>query len=122
MASFPTRADGSAIEPSYPVKKRSAPNTRVVRFADGFEQRIVFGLPKQQNPKVFEFIWKDLSEQDSDIIESFLDDRANDTTSFTYTPLNETSEMSFVCEKWDKTMTYPGRATINAEFREVFEP
>ena len=35
MATFPTRADNSAIEPSYPVKKSSAPNTRVVRFADG---------------------------------------------------------------------------------------
>ena len=58
MATFPTRADGSAIEPSYPVKKSSAPNTRVVRFADGFEQRIVFGLPKQQNPKILHLYGK----------------------------------------------------------------
>ena len=38
MATFPS------IKPTYGQQKRSAPNTRTVRFADGFEHRILFGL------------------------------------------------------------------------------
>jgi hypothetical protein len=30
--------------------------------------------------------------------------------------------MKFVCETWTKTIPYLNRATINATFREVFEP
>ena len=36
MATFPS------ITPQYGVQKRSAPNKRVVRFADGYEHRILF--------------------------------------------------------------------------------
>ena len=38
MATFPS------ITPTYGQQKRSAPNTRTVRFADGYEHRILFGL------------------------------------------------------------------------------
>ncbi len=117
MAAFPT-----SPEPSYPVKKRSQPNIRVVRFADGYEHRILLGLAQNQNPKTFNFIWKNISETESDTIETFLDARANDNESFTYTPPNESAPMNFVCETWSKNMDFANRATINATFRQVFEP
>ena len=41
--------------PSYGVQKASAPFTRVTRFADGYEQRVVFGLPQHQNPKAVSY-------------------------------------------------------------------
>ena len=47
MATFPS------ITPTYGQQKRSAPNTRTVRFADGYEHRILFGLAAHQNPKIF---------------------------------------------------------------------
>ena len=114
MANFPS------IEPSFPVKKISKPNIRTVKFADGYEHRILFGL--NQNPKVFSLTWKNLSENDSDTIETFLDARADDGASFTYTPPNESSAMQFKCQSWDKNMDFPNRATINATFTQVFEP
>ena len=49
MATFPS------INPTYGIQKRSAPFKRVVRFADGFEHRITFGLAENQNPKIFIF-------------------------------------------------------------------
>ena len=85
------------------------------------EQRIVFGLAQNQNPKVFSFTWN-VSETEADTIETFLDARANDQASFDYTPAGESSSMKFVCQKWSKTITYNNRASINATFREVFEP
>ena len=45
MATFPS------ITPTYGQQKRSAPNTRTVRFADGYEHRILFGLAQHQNPR-----------------------------------------------------------------------
>ena len=108
-------------QPSFPVKKSSKPNTRTIRFADGFEQRILFGLASNQNPKTFTFVWKNITETESDDIETFLDARALDNKAFTYQPHGETSTMTFVCEAWSKDMNFPNRATINATFRQVFE-
>ena len=109
------------IKPTYGQQKRSAPLTRTVRFADGYEHRLIFGLPQNQNPKIFNFTFN-VSETDSDIIETFLDARANDSASFTFTPPGESSSSQFVCEQWSKSIPYNNRATIQATFRQVFEP
>ena len=115
MATFPS------IKPKYGQQKRSAPNTRTVRFADGYEHRILFGLAQHQNPKVFNFTFE-VSEIDADTIETFLDARALDRESFTFTPPGESSSSEFVCEAWSKSIPYNNRATIQATFRQVFEP
>jgi len=115
MATFPS------IAPTYGVQKRSAPNTRTVRFADGYEHRILFGLPEHQNPKIYSLTFE-VSETDADTIETFLDARANDTASFDFTPPGESSSSKFVCEGWNKSIPYLNRARVQATFREVFEP
>ena len=115
MATFPS------IKPTYGQQKRSAPKTRTVRFADGYEHRILFGLAQHQNPKVFQLKFE-VSETDADTIETFLDARANDSDSFTFTPPGESSSSEFVCESWSKSIPFNNRATIQATFREVFEP
>ena len=45
MATFPS------ITPTYGQQKRSAPKTRTVRFADGYEHRILFGLGRTSKSK-----------------------------------------------------------------------
>ena len=114
MATFPD------IKPTYGSQKRSEPFKRVVRFADGFEHRITFGLSDNQNPKVFVFIFN-VSETQADEIETFLDARGS-TESFDYTPAGESSSKKFVCDNWTKKINYLNRATIQTTFREVFEP
>ncbi|QDP68216.1 MAG: putative tail tip protein M [Prokaryotic dsDNA virus sp.] len=115
MANFPS------IQPVYGTTKRSTPNVRTIRFADGYEHRLMLGLAAHQNPKIITLKFN-VSETDADTIESFLDARAADQASFTFTPPNESSSSQFVCESWTKTIIYTNRATINATFREVFEP
>ena len=188
MATFPS------ITPTYGQQKRSAPNTRTVRFADGYEHRVLFGLAAHQNPKMYSLKFE-VSETEADVIEAFLDSRANDQASFTFTPpgegisktgtysqsgttvtitvtnhgiaIGETVTLDFtsgsatdgtfivvssasvdtftitaaasatnsgdvsvtvsgagqyVCESWSKSIPYNNRATIQATFREVFEP
>tara|TARA_R100001443_G_scaffold25923_1_gene38975 strand:- start:485 stop:832 length:348 start_codon:yes stop_codon:yes gene_type:complete len=115
MATFPS------ITPRYGQQKRSAPKTRTVTFADGYEHRILFGLAEHQNPKVYSFTFE-VSETDADTIETFLDARANDSDSFDFTPPGESAAGKYVCETWSKSIPYNNRATIQTTFREVFEP
>ena len=113
MATFPS------ISPTYGVQKRSKPNTKTVKLGDGYEHRLLFGL--NQNPKIFNLTFE-VSETDADTIETFLDARAVDSASFTFTPPGESSSSQFVCESWNKSIPYLNRARVQVTFREVFEP
>jgi len=113
MAVFPS------ITPTDGVQKSSAPAVRKVQFSDGYEARLTFGL--NQNPKIYNLTFE-VSETDSDTIETFLDARAADNASFDFTPPGEGSSSKFVCEKWSKSIPYLNRATIQTTFREVFDP
>ena len=113
MATFPS------ITPTYGVQKRSKPNTKTVKLGDGYEHRLLFGL--NQNPKIFNLTFE-VSETDADTIETFLDARAVDSASFTFTPPGESSSSQFVCEGWNKSIPYLNRARVQVTFREVFEP
>jgi phage-related protein len=114
MATFP------AIAPAYGATKNSAPKVRKTQFGDGYEQRIKFGL--NQNPKTWDLSWNNITEANADTIEAFLDARADDGDSFDWTPPGEPSSSKWVCETWQKTIPYTGRAVITATFRQVFEP
>jgi len=113
MPNFPS------ITPTYGVQKRSKPNTKTVKLGDGYEHRLLFGL--NQNPKIFNLTFE-VSETDADTIETFLDARAVDSASFTFTPPGESSSSQFVCESWNKSIPYLNRARVQVTFREVFEP
>ena len=113
MANFPD------FDPAPGMTKSSAPAVRKVQFGDGYEARITVGL--NQNPKIYNLEFN-VSESESDTIEAFLDARAADNANFTYTPPGETSASKFVCEEWSKSIPFQDRATIQATFRQVFEP
>lgn len=83
MASFPS------FTPTYVgFSKKSAPIKRLVRFADGYEHRVLFGLAAHQSPKTFNVQFNE-SEEDADVIEAFLESRENDQESFDFTPQGE---------------------------------
>lgn len=113
MATFPS------INPTYGLQKSSSPMVRKVQFGDGYEARLTYGI--NQNPKLFNLTFE-VSETDADTIETFLDARAADNANFDFTPPGESSASKFVCEEWSKSIPYLNRATIQATFRQVFEP
>ena len=83
MATFPN------IEPSFSVRKIQAPITKAVSFADGFEQRLMFGLPTNQNPRKYNLKWENITEEEADTIDYFLQERAFDKATFDYVPPRE---------------------------------
>lgn len=118
MATFPTTPVAS-----FPIRKTQQPNTRVVQFADGYEHRIIFGLADNQNPKIYNLTWKNITLTESDTIMDFLNARAKDNASFDYTPPGESSSYKFVAEPgYTENIDYAERATVTATFRQVFEP
>ena len=66
MASFPT-----TVKPIYGMTKRSQPNIKKVRFADGFEQRQLIGIAAHQNPKIYNLTFANITEAQSDEITYF---------------------------------------------------
>ena len=114
MATFPS------IDPDYGARKASAPAVNTVRFGDGYEARLTYGL--NQNPKVWSLSFVNLTEADADTIEAFLDARAADNASFDWSPPDESNTYKWVCEQWTKSIPFANRATIQTTFRQVFEP
>lgn len=96
MATFPD------IEPSFSVRKQSDPITRTVVFGDGYEHRLGFGVPSHLNPRKYDLIWKNITEDQADTIEYFLNERALDKASFDYAPPRE---------NFTKTGTYAQSST-----------
>lgn len=113
MATFPN------IPPDYDAQKVSEPKFRITKFGDGYEHRIRWGL--NQNPKVWNLTWTNITETDADTIEAFLDARANDGDDFTWTPPGEATSSKWVCQNWQKSIPYLNTATITATFRQVFD-
>lgn len=112
-------------KPSYSSRKTSKPIVNNIRFADGFEQRQIVGIPAHQNPRIYNLTFEK-SKSDGDKIDAFFNARVNNNLgameSFTFTPPGESSSSKFVCEGWNITIPYLNRVTIQATFREVFEP
>ena len=113
MATFPD------VQANYGISKASRPNVRTARFGDGYEQRVTFGL--NQNPKIWQLSWVNITEADCDTIENFLNARAG-VEAFDWSPPDESDTYKWVCQDWNKKIDLPTRRTITATFREVFEP
>ena len=95
MATFPS------ITPTYGMRKKSNPRIRTTALGDGYEFRTIFGLPLNQDPKVYDLTFN-VSETEADVIEGFLRSRVNDQASFTFTP---------PAEGFTKTGTYSQSGT-----------
>jgi len=61
-----------------------------------------------------------LSEAESDTVETFLDARGG-IEKFIFTPPGESSSIKVRCANWNKTMTTKGRVQLTTTFVQVFE-
>tara|TARA_R100000995_G_scaffold80425_1_gene52251 strand:- start:8097 stop:8690 length:594 start_codon:yes stop_codon:yes gene_type:complete len=84
MAIFPT-----TIKPSFTFQKTEKPKVRTTKLGDGFEQRVVFGLPTQQDPNLFNVNFKHITHEEARTIDAFLKSQALLGASFTFTPETE---------------------------------
>ena len=122
MATFDDSTLGTtagATRPTYNSVETANPKNITVQFGDGYKSRIAFGL--NQNPRSYNFTFI-VSAADADKIFTFLDARAKDSASFTFTPPASSTAREFICENYKRTNTFLNRATIQVTFEEVFQP
>ena len=113
MATFPS------IDPDFGASKTSQPTVRNVQFNDGYSQRLRYGL--NTDLKSWRLTWKNISETDSDTIETFLEARGG-AESFDWSPPDETDTYKWICPEWSKQMTSAGLNELTATFQQVIEP
>jgi len=87
MATFPN------IQPSLPLVKREQPNVRTTKLGDGYENRVIFGLPTQQNPNVLNLTFKNITHANAKTIDAFLKSQSLLGASFNFTPPLEGSSV-----------------------------
>ena len=105
--------------PTYSASKKSEPLTTRTRFGDGYEQRVNFGF--NQNPKEWSLSFN-VSEEDADVIEGFLNARALDCQPFDWTPPDSSTSRRWICSSWTRELFSVDRSKIDVTFKQVFEP
>lgn len=105
--------------PRYGFTITRNPKINIIDFGDGFQQRLTKGL--NQNPVTLNLKFG-LSQSESNTAISFLNDRITDGQSFTYVIPNENITKKFICKRYNTSIPFVGRVTLNCTFEEVFEP
>jgi phage-related protein len=104
--------------PSYAPQETTKAAVRATRYADGFEQRIGYGLNNVQREWSLSFNNRDDSETTN--IVNFLRAR-NGFEAFDWTPPRG-GIGKWKCVDWSVTTESFGRHNVSATFVEVFEP
>ena len=104
--------------PSFEATESSKPRAHKFQAGDGYEQRIRFGL--WTDPKEWSLTFSERTNTERDAILTFLEARAA-VESFDWTTPRG-SAGKYICEEWQVTMRAYNLNTIQATFRQVFEP
>lgn len=104
--------------PSFEATESSKPRVRRFQAGDGYEQRVRFGL--NTDPKEWQLTFLNRTDAERDNIVGFLEARSG-VESFDWTPPRG-SAGKYVCEEWQATLLNCNNNTVNATFRQVFEP
>jgi|TARA_B100000282_G_C31601535_1_gene430380 phage-related protein len=122
MATFPD------VLPTYSTVENTKQNSQRIKFADGYEQRLVMGLPTNKRLISLTLTFN-VTTAVSKTINDFLNERFDDqasfdiSTSFRQNVLPDlTSSPEFICTQRSRTLVTNGRVIMNLVFDEVKEP
>lgn len=91
---------------------------RSVKFGDGYEQRIAFGINTQAQNWDLRFTVRDETEAAG--IDAFLAD-AGGKDWFYWTPPNTVTPLKFICREWTRTIDNAPYSSLSAKFEQVFD-
>lgn len=103
--------------PEFGAAVTHKPTVRAVKFGDGYEQRLAYGI--NTNPRVWDLRFASRSNTEADAILAFLEARGA-VESFDWTPPSG-SAGKWICREWSRTMDRYNLNTVQAKFEEVFE-
>ena len=104
--------------PSFEATEVSKPRVSKIQYGDGYEMRATLGL--NVDPKEWPLTFAERADTERDNILAFFEARGG-VESFDWTPPRGTAG-KYVCEEWQVTLRSCNFNTIQAKFREVYEP
>ena len=122
MATFPD------VLPLYQTVEETKQNSQRIKFADGYEQRLVMGLPTNKrliSLKLTFNVTTAVSKTINDFLNARFDDQASFdvSTTFRQNVLPDlTTSSNFICTQRSRTLVTNGRVLMNVVFDEVKEP
>lgn len=105
--------------PDFGAQVNKQPAVKRVKFGDGYEQRIQFGI--NNNPQVWSLTFKNRDASEATAIDAFLADKAA-VYAFYWTPPGSTTQIAVVCDSWSMEAVKYNLYTVTATFRQVFQP
>tara|TARA_R100001510_G_C7652490_1_gene210336 strand:- start:1507 stop:1854 length:348 start_codon:yes stop_codon:yes gene_type:complete len=115
MTAFPS------ILPLNGVRESVKQESLRIKFGDGFEQRLVKGLPANKRLIVLQMKFN-ISETDFITIDNFLNARFDDQQSFTFTLGNKYTGFKFICTNRSSSIPFLNRRDLNLTLEQVAEP
>lgn len=103
--------------PEFGALVTKKPSVRSVKFGDGYEQRLSYGI--NTNPQVWNVTFSMREDTEANAIDAFLAAR-NGVDSFDWTPPNGTAG-KYICREWSRTLEKYNLSTIQASFEQVFD-
>ena len=103
--------------PDYGAQETSRPVVRSVRFGDGYEQRLAYGL--NTDLKTWNLSFKNIETSIKEQIIGFLEARQGSQNFNWTTPHGSVG--AFICQEWTAAITNCGLWEISAVFREVVD-
>ena len=104
--------------PDFGATASIKPAVRSVRFGDGYEQRLVYGINTQPQTWDLRFTVRDAAETAA--IDAFLADAAGKDW-FYWTPPNTVTPLKFVCREWTRSLDNAVYSSVSAKFDQVFD-
>tara|TARA_R100000231_G_C5317991_1_gene162510 strand:- start:835 stop:1203 length:369 start_codon:yes stop_codon:yes gene_type:complete len=122
MATFPD------VLPTYSSVEDTDQKSQRIKFGDGYEQRLVFGLPTNKrliSLRMTFNVTTAVSKTINDFLNARFDDQASFdvSTSFRQNVLPDLSASpEFICTRRSRTLVTNGRVVMSLTFEEVKEP
>jgi len=104
--------------PDFGARAQFKPTVRSVKFGDGYEQRLAYGL--NTNPQIWNLTFSLRTDTEAAAIETFLQTE-NGVTAFDWTPPYG-SAGKYICREWTRAVDRHNLNTVTATFEQVFEP
>lgn len=103
--------------PDFGAQLTKSPSVRSVKFSDGYEQRLTYGI--NTNPQVWSLTFAQRTDAEANAIDAFLTTERG-VTAFDWTPPNGTAA-KFICREWTRTLDRANLNTVTAKFEQVFD-
>lgn len=103
--------------PSYSALVKQEPKVVSMKFGDGYEQRVQFGI--NQNPRKWDLTFNGKTAAEATAIDTFFK-TANGVSYFFWTPPIGAAG-KFLCRAWNISLTDSDVYSINATFDEIYD-